>query len=151
MKTCCRCRTTKSKDEFHKNAKKADGLQTYCKACKRGISKTWYSKVADAHKEVVIRRVVAIRRFVYDYLKLHPCVDCGESDPVVLEFDHVRGQKTANVSALIASGCSEGRISEEIAKCEVRCCNCHRRRTANQFGHKKLSFSRTTMDSPVPS
>lgn len=57
------------------------------------------------------------------------CVDCGESDIVVLEFDHV-GNKRANVSELAWSMASLSRLEAEIACCEVRCCNCHRRRTA---------------------
>jgi hypothetical protein len=58
------------------------------------------------------------------------CVDCGERDVVVLEFDHI-GNKRSNVTVLAWSVCSLARLQEEIACCEVRCCNCHRRRTAS--------------------
>jgi hypothetical protein len=64
------------------------------------------------------------------------CVDCGETDPGVLEFDHVRG-KLASVSGLGWANASDLRIDEEIARCEVRCVNCHRIRTASQFGHAR--------------
>jgi hypothetical protein len=59
------------------------------------------------------------------------CVDCGERDVVVLEFDHV-GDKRSNVTVLAWSECSLARLDEEIACCQVRCCNCHRRRTASE-------------------
>jgi hypothetical protein len=59
------------------------------------------------------------------------CADCGESDPVVLEFDHVQTGKTANVAKLVYSA-SVQRILDEIRLCEVVCANCHRRRTANR-------------------
>jgi len=66
------------------------------------------------------------RKFVDDYLRLHPCVDCGNSDVRVLEFDHVRGKKETNVSNIIRNGWKLERLISEIEKCEVRCCNCHR-------------------------
>lgn len=56
------------------------------------------------------------------------CVDCGVDDLLILEFDHVKG-KTASVPILGRGGCSLERLREEIARCEVRCANCHRRRT----------------------
>jgi len=65
--------------------------------------------------------------------KNHPCADCGESDIVVLEFDHQR-DKVADVSLLARDGYSLDKIKREIDKCEVVCANCHRRRTAKQFG-----------------
>lgn len=71
------------------------------------------------------------------YLSAHPCVDCGESDPVVLEFDHVRGEKCHNIGHMLADGKSWTRISGEIEKCEVRCANCHKRVTAKTFGWYK--------------
>ena len=74
-----------------------------------------------------------IRQQVWDYLLEHPCVDCGISDPIVLEFDHVRGDKVITISKAMQHGWSYERILSEIAKCDVRCANCHRRRTHIQF------------------
>lgn len=65
---------------------------------------------------------------LWDYYESHPCVDCGEPDPVV----HVRGQKMFNVSEAAHKGFGIERIEAEIAKCDVRCCNCHRRKTAQR-------------------
>ena len=67
---------------------------------------------------------------VYRYLENHPCVDCGEADPVVLDFDHVRGVKKKSVSRLLAGTFALATIFREIEKCDVRCSNCHRRITA---------------------
>lgn len=66
--------------------------------------------------------------FVKGYLSSHPCVDCGEGDIVVLEFDHVRGEKRDDISGMVRD-CSLSSIKAEIEKCEVRCANCHRRQT----------------------
>ena len=65
------------------------------------------------------------------------CVDCSERDPIVLEFDHRdSGLKVASVSRMMAThGWST--VLTEIAKCDVRCVNSHRRRTARQFGRTK--------------
>jgi hypothetical protein len=70
------------------------------------------------------------RAFVSTYLATHPCVDCGEADPVVLEFDHVRGEKRMDVGRMATSvGVGLVTLQAEIDKCEVRCANCHRRKT----------------------
>jgi hypothetical protein len=74
-------------------------------------------------------------KFVQEYLKDHPCVDCGESDPIVLEFDHVRGQKRKDVSNLWRSGASIKSLIDEFAKCDIRCANCHRRKTHKELGY----------------
>lgn len=71
------------------------------------------------------------------YLLEHPCVDCGESDPVVLDFDHLR-DKTKNVTAMLNS--TWPRIRREIEKCEVVCANCHRRRTAARGGFYRALY-----------
>ncbi|CAN5371720.1 hypothetical protein BH10ACT7_BH10ACT7_22060 [soil metagenome] len=53
------------------------------------------------------------------------CVDCGNRDIRVLEFDHVTGEKIASVGHMVRYGSSVNALKEEIAKCEVRCRNCH--------------------------
>src|SRR5688500_9382220 len=72
------------------------------------------------------------REVVWQYCKFHPCVDRGESDPLVLDFDHLREKRKA-VSILIWSNRSLKYIQEEIAKCEVRCADCHRRRRQSKW------------------
>ena len=60
------------------------------------------------------------------------CTDCGYSaHPAALEFDHVIGDKVANVSRLIGSTWS--RLEAEMEKCEVVCANCHRIRTVTRW------------------
>ena len=66
-------------------------------------------------------------RFVTEYLRSHPCVDCGNSDPYVLTFDHVMGTKKMNISQMVNQGYSLQALQTEIDKCEVRCGNCHMR------------------------
>lgn len=69
------------------------------------------------------------RQYVLEYLLKNPCVDCGEKDPIVLDFDHVRGIKKSNISDMIDDPAGLKTIQEEIDKCDVRCANCHRRIT----------------------
>ena len=64
------------------------------------------------------------REYVNNYLSTHACVDCGCTDIRTLDFDHVRGKKSENVSLMMR--CSMQSLLDEIAKCEIRCANCHR-------------------------
>lgn len=73
------------------------------------------------------------REYLWNYLKNNSCVDCGEDDPIVLQFDHVRGIKKFNVSQSVRDKKSIETIDKEISKCEVRCANCHTRKTAKDF------------------
>ena len=67
--------------------------------------------------------------WLLQYLVEHPCVDCGERDILVLEFDHVRGAKRDNVTRLARGGWALATVRLEVEKCDVRCANCHRRKT----------------------
>jgi hypothetical protein len=137
MKDCYKCKTSKPVSEFHKNKNKKDGLQNYCKACAKVRNREYYISTPERNpqRRASSRKMIeASREHVWEYLLSHPCVDCFESDPAVLEFDHVRGVKRLAISEMIKRYMSIKTIDLEIAKCEVRCANCHRRVTAKRGG-----------------
>lgn len=132
MKKCCTCKTLKSPEDFHKSRSRKDGLQTTCKSCRQKIHKEHYAENKKKYKKDNTRYRKERREIIRNYLLEHPCVDCGESDPIVLEFDHLR-DKEFSISE--GTSFSETRILIEIEKCEVRCANCHRRKTAERLSH----------------
>lgn len=77
-------------------------------------------------RESRTQKSLANRAFM-DSLLVSGCVDCGNKNLTVLDFDH-QGDKKQNVSAMRQE--SFAAIEAEIAKCEVRCANCHRIATA---------------------
>ncbi|MGP6177030.1 hypothetical protein ACTU6U_06995 [Microbacterium sp. A196] len=91
-------------------------------------------------------------RLFVEFLSEHPCVDCSEADPIVLEFDHLPGvEKRFNIStAVTGSTRSWALILSEIEKCEVVCANCHRRRTAKRASHRKHLIDAGVFEHPVP-
>lgn len=58
------------------------------------------------------------------------CVDCGKTDPRVLEFDHVvPADKTGYVSVIFQKHGDGDVLRAEAAKCVLRCVNCHQVKT----------------------
>ena len=107
-----------------------------CKPCKRVYDREHYANKSQENKDRKVslqkQRHIENRQYMYDYLKTHPCVTCGESDPVVLEFDHI-DQSTKLLAVSLMADYSLSKIKEEIAKCRVLCANCHKRHTAIQL------------------
>lgn len=134
MKTCSKCGVQKPLFEFSfvHPAKKDGKLRPDCKECVRARVRAAQPFDAGRMADLKKRSIAAARAHVATFLASHACVDCGEPDPVVLDFDHVRGSKVCDVSRMVAGGYRLRRIDEEIAKCEVRCSNCHRRITAKR-------------------
>ncbi len=83
-------------------------------------------------KEFTKKNRQVLRDWIWDYFLNHPCVDCKEKDPLVLQFDHVR-DKEFDISTMTRRCVSLKRLQEEVSKCQVRCANCHMRKTAKQF------------------
>jgi hypothetical protein len=82
-----------------------------------------------SEKLSIAKQKAYLAQYLRDLKTKTPCVDCGINYPYyVMDFDHVRGQKHANVMELVST-LSKKKIDEEIAKCEIVCSNCHRIRT----------------------
>ncbi len=142
-KPCPKCYLVKPTSDFNKNKWKSDGLQHYCRDCHRKSvvesQKTHRVSFLRRSQRYNERKRNESRRLVFEYLKAHPCVDCGEADVTVLDFDHQR-DKQYTISQLIISNKQSDQILHEIEKCDVRCANCHRRKTAEKFGWNKFKW-----------
>ena len=82
-----------------------------------------------SEKLSIAKQKAYLAQYLRDLKTKTPCIDCGINYPYyVMDFDHVRGVKQANVMELVST-LSKKRIDLEIAKCEIVCSNCHRIRT----------------------
>lgn len=141
-KRCPRCKLVRPLTEFNTRLQGKNWTPSaYCRECQREYCRRQHYR-RNSVKHNKRRRVHQMeyllrnRQLMDSYLAAQACADCGNDNPVVLEFDHVRGSKRYDVSTMARSGWSWRRILQEIAKCEIRCANCHRIRTAVQRGWK---------------
>ena len=134
-KTCSTCRQSLPLDAFTRRKESRDGRQNRCRGCWH----QWYVDNRQQHIADVQRRnrlrTQENRRRLEQHLRAHPCVDCGENDLRVLDFDHRDRESKRGVVSRLVFRASWVRIEQEIALCDVRCSNCHRRRTAQQLGY----------------
>jgi len=138
-KHCSACQESRPLADFNIRRASADGLQNICRSCNRAKARRYYAEHREAHIRVIMARKAQIRRATFEavaeYLHGNPCIDCGESDPRGLDFDHRPGvAKRAEVMKLVQDGYSIARVMDEIAKCDVRCRNCHAKVTYERMG-----------------
>src|SRR5712691_881632 len=152
MRRCSRCGLTKPASEFHRNTRRRDGLQAYCKACRKVLDRERYlrtrARVAERRRSFQHRRAEWLRELKTD----RPCADCGRVyPPEVMHWDHLPGtEKLGDLSAFKPR--SKKAIAEELAKCELVCANCHAIRTVERAGwDQSWKEEGESRDSPSPS
>src|SRR5712691_7919047 len=140
MRTCTKCGIAKPLDQFPPVRRGEAKLQAWCRPCFARANAANYARNREREKARLIGQKIArravVREHLIAYLSSHPCVDCGISDIIVLEFDH-RGEKVADVATYADGGRSWERVLVEIRKCDVRCANCHRRVTARRSAERR--------------
>lgn len=146
MKVCSQCQKSRRITSFNwKN--KSNGIRhSFCKFC--------HKQYRDAHyrlnktkrcKQAALRRgkgQIQFQEWIIAYLLQHPCVDCGEPDIVVLDFDH-QTNKSFTISRFVRNGANLERLIAEVAKCNVRCANCHRRKHAKENNNYRLRYQQS--------
>lgn len=136
MRRCGRCEREKPLEDFAWRRKERGQRDNYCRPCRAAYKQKHYSANRQRYIDQAMarKRVMVAERieFLVAFLREHPCVDCGETDPIVLEFDHLRDKKF-NVAAGLRDREWQS-VLDEMAKCDVVCANCHRRRTARRGG-----------------
>ncbi len=94
-----------------------------------------YKNIEDKYANQEEHRQENRRRFA-EYMKDKFCVDCGEDDNRCLEHDHVSGEKKFEIGRAIGGSTRSWKaIMKEALKCEVRCANCHRKKTGAERGY----------------
>ncbi len=139
MRRCGRCGAEKPLDDFAWRRKVRGQRDNYCRPCRADYKREHYAANRQRYIDNAAqrRRRIAHERtqWLLDYFEEHPCVDCEESDPIVLEFDHL-GDKSFDVCRGVIDRAWED-VLAEIEKCDVVCANCHRRRTAARGGFRR--------------
>jgi hypothetical protein len=118
-KWCKGCQGNRQVKDFGEYKSRRDGLADICKKCHVTRQLKNWTKRRDRNRAIVL-----------DYLINHPCVDCQISDVRVLHFDHIKGKKLDIISNMVTQARPVKLLKMEIAKCEVRCANCHTIKTA---------------------
>ena len=94
----------------------------------KAARRRWYRKNREKAKTAVRRRRKELYIWFYAYKQTLACQQCEEDEVACLDFHHRDpSKKKFNVIEMVRNGYSKKHIIEEIEKCNVLCCNCHRK------------------------
>jgi hypothetical protein len=121
LRLCGRCKRKKPLEDFAWRRIDKGWRDNYCRGCRSAYKKEHYARNkerykanARAHARIRIPERIAL---LEEYLSSHPCMDCGEADLTVLEFDHLR-EKSFDLGQGFRNF-KWSRVLQEISKCEV--------------------------------
>ena len=141
---CCKCKIPKTEEEFSWS-NKTKGIRNHrCKECQKVCATKYYNKNKEDYLDTQRKYRDRNKLFICEYLKDHSCVDCNESNIVVLQFDHKDPMLKEVYGNMIYNGVNNkwsiNRLKKEISLCEVRCANCHLKRHARENGSYRYLF-----------
>lgn len=144
VKTCSKCKAEKDISNFRK--KTTTTYRSWCVDCKREYDRVWKKNLfatddnaLKMHLERNAKQREVKTNIIKEYLALHPCLKCGETNVNILDFDHrSTEEKDRPVSDMLSQG--RGKLLAEIDKCDVLCGNCHMHKTQHQLNTWKAKY-----------
>ena len=126
IKICTKCGDEKDIEEFGFRDQGKGTRRSDCLKCYAELKAEHYKKNKATYLSHQQKARDRNREFIKSYLSDKSCVDCGNDDWRLLEFDHI-GEKVGNISRLaFTRKFSIDKLLLEMEKCEIRCANCHR-------------------------
>lgn len=129
MKRCTNCNTDKPKSDFHKNSRRKDGLQSFCKACMIEIvHRRYQDKESKATILASQKKKLHEMQKIFDEVRgTNGCCLCGETCVACLDFHHIDPTEKDQGVSYWRSSKSKDKMIEEMQRCAVLCANCHRK------------------------
>src|SRR2546423_1390695 len=117
-KICTYCGVERDAETDFSWEYKAQGIrQSRCKYCQREMSNRHYreNKLVYRQRDRIRKPQILAEnaRLIANYLSTHPCIDCGQKDLRLLEFDHVKDKKSYEVCDLFVGGYNWQKIEAE--------------------------------------
>jgi hypothetical protein len=150
LRRCGRCQELKPLSEFAWRRRRRRQRDNMCRPCRSAYHREHYLANMQRYIDQAQARKQALRltrtTYLLEYFSSRPCADCGENDPVALEFDHLDSEAKAFDIGQSLPYRNWQAILDEIEKCEVVCANCHRRRTALRRGTLRALLNQVSAD-----
>jgi hypothetical protein len=101
-RTCVRCGYRKPASDCAWQRKAHGQRDNYCRPCRADYKNEHYAAnrelyIANAHPPPQAGLAAERAACLVEFFCERPCIDCGETDPLVLEFDHL-GHKSFNIA-----------------------------------------------------
>jgi hypothetical protein len=122
-----------------------------CANCHAIETRGEFAPIEEYVKALQKHAVENAKAVFYEKQKRGGCVDCGlsfiDSRRYLFEFDHRDPtQKSFSMKNVIRQAYDPDVLKAEMAKCDLRCRNCHRKRTLRQIAEKKKNKKRKIIE-----
>jgi hypothetical protein len=126
---CTQCGHIKPEDQFKSRYPRRQTLTKWCQTCRQSLARSEINPTTTKGK---------CRVRWEEWKAKNPCVVCGETDPQLIEADHLRDKVHAcSASSYWAWNGGVPALEKEIAKCQSLCCWCHRLKSGQERGTQK--------------
>ena len=121
---CKCCGRIQPEDQFKPSVARRQTLTKRCQTCRQSLARTHVNPTTTTGK---------CKARWEEWKAKNPCVVCGETDPQLIEADHLRDKVHACSDASYWA-CHGGvpALESELAKCKSLCCWCHRLKTKRE-------------------